>query len=654
MKPKDPRRHSVHGLSWVQPTGAKVATDLELIREVLFAFQGLSGKILIQDPDDGGRFKVNPDFNVTPPSRKELALRLTNLGWLFSRIQTFSQQSCKHGHGLVNQSLAAALGEQVHEYYRLVAIIEQQLHQAASDDSMPVSLHRLQLWTFDHFYRLKSLAQLVDDCRKKRGGALANAVYQRMQTGDPAIKSCLTLVLRQVVLPLRRMLCRWIFYGELDDPYKEFFVTARSSDDALDRFTLNEQMLPTFVPKSEAKKILATGKAVNLLLSSGAEPPECEDLRQAFETSEVDQLFRYGGEFRVLLDSAFKEASGRALKVLMEDHSLMLHLEAVRSFLLLGQGDFIRHLMDLLAPELDKPAHRLIAHSLNSLFSQAIRATNAQFASDKVIRRVDCVLLDAQSSVGETGWDMFTLVYKPQGPVSCILTNRAVEKYSRLFQHLWRSKRMEYLVTKIRKEHFSRCHKPLMRSTLFLLQEMTHFVQQMQYYIEFEVIECSWSEFIASISTAKHIDALILAHEKFLNIAFARAMLDVDSHDLFQQLRAIYDCILEFNTLVTKYSNCSSASLPGAFCKDEYEDEAYFTVKFKTIGNTYRSMVNRFLLLLADQRDVDLKFLSTRIDFNEHYRKQNKDLETSFTYSRHRASLDHSSLLSDLVPKVVL
>lgn len=652
MKPQDARRHSVHGLSWVQKTTSIAVKDLELIREVLFAFQGLSGKILIEDPDDGGRFKVNPDYDLSPPARRELALRLTNLGWLFSQIRTFSEQSGKHVNGLLHQSLAAALCEQVHEYYRLVAVIEEQLHQAASDQSIPVSLHRLGVWTFDHYYRLKSLAQLVEACRKKRGGALANAVYTRMQTGDPAIKSCLTLVLRQVVLPLRRMLSRWIFYGELEDPYKEFFVISKPSDDSLNRFTLNEAMLPCFISKCEAKKILSTGKAVNLLLSSGAEPPECEDLRQAFESSEVDQLFRHGSEFRILLDSAFKEASGRALKVLKDDHSLMMHLEAVRSFLLLGQGDFIRHLMDLLAPELDKPTHRLIAHSLNSLFSQAIRATNAQFASDKVIRGVDCVLLDAQSFAGETGWDIFTLAYKPQGPVSCILTQRAVDKYSLLFQHLWRSKRMEYMVTKIRKEHFSRCRKPLMRSTLFLLQEMTHFVQQMQYYIEFEVIECSWSEFIRSIASAEHIDALIVAHDKFLTIAFSRAMLDVDSHDLFQQLRAIYDCILDFNTLVIKYSS-ESDECASSYFVEERRDDAYYAIKFQKVSDHYHSMVNRFLLLLADQRDVDLKFLSTRIDFNEHYRKQNKDLETSFTYSKHRASLDHSSILSDLVPKVV-
>ena len=42
----------------------------------------------------------------------------------------------------------------------------------------------------------------------------------------------------------------------------------------------------------------------------------------------------------------------------------MDHLVGMRRYLLLGQGDFIRHLMDLLAEDLEKPAHLLFMHNL--------------------------------------------------------------------------------------------------------------------------------------------------------------------------------------------------------------------------------------------------------------------------------------------------
>ena len=42
----------------------------------------------------------------------------------------------------------------------------------------------------------------------------------------------------------------------------------------------------------------------------------------------------------------------------------MDHLSGMRRYLLLGQGDFIRHLMDLLAEDLEKPANLLYMHNL--------------------------------------------------------------------------------------------------------------------------------------------------------------------------------------------------------------------------------------------------------------------------------------------------
>ena len=51
--------------------------------------------------------------------------------------------------------------------------------------------------------------------------------------------------------------------------------------------------------------------------------------------------------------------------------------------------------------------------------------------------------------------------------------------------------------------------------------------------------------------------------------------------------------------------------------------------------------MQELLLLLADDQELAMQFLSIRIDFNEHYKRQNKCLETSFTFS-HRKSIDTS------------
>jgi len=48
------------------------------------------------------------------------------------------------------------------------------------------------------------------------------------------------------------------------------------------------------------------------------------------------------------IDAAYFETSKYLLDVLNKKYNLLEHMQAMRRYLLLGQGDFIRHLMDLL------------------------------------------------------------------------------------------------------------------------------------------------------------------------------------------------------------------------------------------------------------------------------------------------------------------
>lgn len=54
-------------------------------------------------------------------------------------------------------------------------------------------------------------------------------------------------------------------------------------------------------------------------------------------------------KFHSTLECVYKETSLRVLELLKGKFRLMEHLHALRNYLLLGQGDFIRHLLELLA-----------------------------------------------------------------------------------------------------------------------------------------------------------------------------------------------------------------------------------------------------------------------------------------------------------------
>ena len=54
------------------------------------------------------------------------------------------------------------------------------------------------------------------------------------------------------------------------------------------------------------------------------------------------------GQFQEMIDLAYEDTSSALIEILMKKYKLLDHFNALRRYLLLGQGDFIRHLMDLM------------------------------------------------------------------------------------------------------------------------------------------------------------------------------------------------------------------------------------------------------------------------------------------------------------------
>lgn len=103
-------------------------------------------------------------------------------------------------------------------------------------------------------------------------------------------------------------------------------------------------------------------------------------------------------------------------------------------------------------PELSKPAQNLYAHTLTAILESAIRVTNAQYEDEEILKRLTVEFL--HHSHGDTGWDIFTLVYIVDGPVGTIF-EPAMPEYRTLFGSLWKAKRMEYVLSNMRKQQIT-------------------------------------------------------------------------------------------------------------------------------------------------------------------------------------------------------
>ena len=68
-----------------------------------------------------------------------------------------------------------------------------------------------------------------------------------------------------------QMINKWVFEGELDDPFGDFFVAATNAprgdsfDLWADGYMLRLHLVPTFISEDLARKILRAGKSINFL-----------------------------------------------------------------------------------------------------------------------------------------------------------------------------------------------------------------------------------------------------------------------------------------------------------------------------------------------------------------------------------------------------
>lgn len=528
--------------------------------------------------------------------------------------------------------------------------------------------------------RMKCISDILQTCKNLKGGALATALYNHLYNGNPVRKSLAELFLKAACRPLQNMLSHWLLEGEIKDPHNEFFIEEirEVSSDRLwhHKYRVVHTRLPIFMPRAMARKILVSGKSINFLREV------CEDrslikgreeLKVAFESNSED-LFGPVPDSKLheMIDQVYLTTSKKVLDIALGQYRLLEHLQAMRKYLLLGQGDFINLLMENLKDELDRPAKDLYQHALFSIVASSVRATS-QFDDAEILQHLDVKLVHAID--GDRGWDIFTLQYTVHGPLATILELN-MGKYQELFKPLWKAKHTEFVLDNIWKEQMLNAKRignfwnqimPVTYKLHAYTSEMIHFIHQMQYYILFEVIECSWVAFIKRVQSAKALDDILEAHEQFLNAVRIGIFLDTESKQtLYLHLDIIYDSIMKLEEWQNDFYRQLLTEMEARQDFEKNIDESEKTGKYgvttemrlerdqnrklfehhvsnlkkelDNIGGSYEKYVNDFLLMLTSSKDPNLQRFGTRLDFNEFYKKRDQRLKVPLTYEHMRMS----------------
>ncbi|KAJ3778845.1 gamma-tubulin complex, component 3 [Lentinula raphanica] len=589
-----------------------------LLRDTLYLLQGISGKYVhLSSQNDGNQleFIENARYVISAPTRA-LIYRLSEVGYLYSRVDAFvREREGSPGVGMIEQSLCHHLQTKLTEYYRLIAALESQMPSVnvsggtnttdLRNEETCLTLRRLDVWINEWRLRMRMMSVCVEGARESQGGALVNLIHSYTDNGDPFIRKFTDQLLEEVSKPFFSTLHKWLFSGELYDPFNEFFVAMDSSlahvqymhpssltgninhlagdsfifsdqDDPRDRqggltiwqakYKFQQDMLPMFLGEAFGRKILSTGKSLNFIRYS------CHDSDWVVTREKMSNT---GGSLKYSdiaglersIDAAYSTASQRLFDVFIEKFKLLNHLTALKNYMMLGHGDFADQLMNALGPSLSRPANTLYRHNLTATLETAIRSSNAQSDPPDVLRRLDARMLEY--SHGEIGWDVFTLEYKVDAPIDTVIHPDAMVKYLKLFNHLWQMKRIEGALSRgwMRVAGGSRTTflrlpdlEPSWHKIRITMAEMIHFIKQLQAYCHLEVIECSWKVLAEFLNKREgDLDAMIDAHRTYLDRLVKKILLLSPKagreENVMNQVKDLFVTILQFQVAMDNFYN---------------------------------------------------------------------------------------------------
>lgn len=539
-----------------KPLGCYSAAVQELIviDDLLSAMVGIEGRYITLKRGSGKNagfyFQVDPSMDL---ALQELAMRVFPLCESFLLIDEFVESRSQFKKGLVNHAFAAALRALLLDYQAMVAQLEHQFRLRR------LSLQGLWFYCQPFMSSLLALSSVIQKVSSNNyeGVDVLNLLQSQAKAmaGDHVLRSMLEKMTQCASAAYLGILERWVYEGVIEDPYGEFFIAENKSlqKESLtqdydakywqQRYSLKDS-IPSFLAEV-AGTILTTGKYLNVMR-------ECGHNIQV-RVSENSKLRSLGSNHHYLecIKGAYDFASGELLNLIKEKYDLMGKLRSIKHYLLLDQGDFLVHFMDIARDELMKKSDDISVEKLQSLLDLALRSTAA--AADPCHEDLICCVerssllkrlgmlkdLEISRKISEnddldeplsiTGLETFALSYKVQWPLSLVISRKALTKYQLIFSLLFHCKHVNRQLCGAWQAHQG-VRKAKMKGTAItrsslLCRSMLKFINSYLHYLTFEVLEPNWHMMHNRLQSAKSIDEVIHCHDVFLDKCLRECLL---------------------------------------------------------------------------------------------------------------------------------
>uniref|UniRef100_A0A8D2I461 Gamma-tubulin complex component n=1 Tax=Urocitellus parryii TaxID=9999 RepID=A0A8D2I461_UROPR len=480
-------------------TGSSLSSDVALpigtlplasqesavVEDLLYVLVGVDGRYITAQPLAG---RQNRTFLVDPNldlSIRELVNRILPVAASYSTVTRFIEEKSSFEYGQVNHALAAAMRTLVKEYLILITQLEQ-LHRQGL-----LSLQKLWFYIQPAMRTVDILASLATsvDRGECMGGSTLSLLHDRSfnYTGDSQAQELCLYLTKAASAPYFEVLEKWIYRGIIHDPYSEFMVE-----------------------EHELRK---------------------EKIQEDYNDKYWDQRYTV---VQQQIPSFLQKVAGKILST----GDSMVWSSQPRGPSQGGCGLLLQHIPTGMVA-IDLMPHDLI--------TQLLRVLAIETKQEKAMTHADPTELTL------SGLEAFSFDYIVKWPLSLIINRKALTRYQMLFRHMFYCKHVERQLCSvwISNKTAKQCalHSAKWFAGAFTLrQRMLNFVQNIQYYMMFEVMEPTWHILEKNLKSASNIDDVLGHHTSFLDTCLKDCMLtNPELLKVFSKLMSV--CVMFTNCM---------------------------------------------------------------------------------------------------------
>lgn len=565
-------------------------------------------------------------------------------------------------HGLYVKCVCQGLDCVLEDYRASLQELEQEVLQ---DAHLPVAHFSCKLQKYHLLFPALSstLEEIVSN--RAHGCYILDILYKNAMYGKPIVKDALNRILYYCHGLMYKQLAAWMIHGITSDPYGEFFIqnaqkglTAVSkeveeeedlgimgvtgqqlqrihlkSDDEdkkneTEHYCIAADFLPSYIQPRVANKILFVGESVQMFekdkhkmksskggtIMSSREHEFGSDLQHLSKQPEFNSI-----SFETIIDKIRAHAAEYLWVIIVEESDLTNELSIMKDYFLLGRGELFLAFIDQAQHLLRCPVAAKTEHDVNRTFQHAAR--NVLIDNDSLLQRFRLTVpvppKESRKSESvataavepEIGWTVLGLTYCVNWPLHIFFTPSMLEKYNRIFRFLLAVRRTQLDLQHCWSLQMFNKHKFVSPAATPMWQLRTHMaflVDNLQYYLQVDVIESQYKVLMDKINSTKDFEAAKLAHEHFLSSLLAQS---------FVHMKTVSSCLYEI------LDQCSAfyrlfVSAQNPMTENETENLQTITLSFQRNS----SLLFRILSGVHVQSShPHLAQLLLRLDFNKFF-----------------------------------